>query len=628
MRVQCKLNSHFITKSKLMNLKQTLALIGLALTVQATSAHEILKKSITTLKSPDKSYTLKLYQRENLQIFYSLSFNGEEIVGESKLGFSVDGKEWCTNLEIVDRQKRSVDSSWQPVYGERSTIIDKFNEQTISFEAEGKKLDIVARAYNEGVALRYVLPEQATKEFTITSEQTTFTMPSQTKAYYSTWAQGPYELLPLEGWDKDTERPLMMTLKSGKSVAIGEAAMINYARSRFNLDPSQANTLVTILAGDVNIEAPYSTPWRTIMAAERAVDIVNNNDLFLNLNDPCAIENTDWIKPGKVFRTGLTMEDGKAGVDFAAARGLQYVHFDAGWYGPERDRKSDARIEFAERDLKLKEICDYAATKGIGILVYVNKIALAEWIDELLPIYKEWGLKGIKFGFVDVGNQKVTNLVHEWVIKCAEYEMMVDIHDEYRPTGFSRTYPNLMTQEGIRGNEEMPDAFNNLTLPFTRFVCGAGDYTLCYFSNRIQTTRGHQLAMAAVYYSPLQFMFWYDKPTLYRGEKELEFWANVPAAWDDTRNIEGEVGEYITTARRSGTEWFVGAMTVEARTTQINTAEFLAKGKQYSVTLYQDNPSLGTRTNVEITTRTVSSGDVISLELLQSGGAALHFVEL
>ncbi len=612
-----------------MKTKSLLTLLLLAVvTVQSLSAQEILKKSVTKLKSPDKSYELELYQRDNLVIFYSLTFNGEKIVEESELGFSIDGKPWCTDLKIVDTQKRSVNDSWQPVYGERSTIIDKFNETTISFEGGGKKLYITARAYNEGVALRYSLPEQNISNKIITSEQTTFTMPDQTEAFYSTWAQGPYELLPLKGWDKDAERPLTMNLKSGKSVAIGEAAMVNYARSRFNLDKSQPNTLVTVLASDVKFSLPFSTPWRTIMAGERVVDLLNNNDLLLNLNEPCAIENTDWIKPGKVFRTGLTMEDGKAGVDFAAARGLQYVHFDAGWYGPERDRKSDARIEFAERDLKLKEICDYAATKGIGILVYVNKIALSAWIDEILPIYKEWGIKGIKFGFVDVGSQEYTNLVHEWVEKCAKYEMLVDIHDEYRPTGFSRTYPNLMTQEGIRGNEEMPDAFNNNALPFTRYLCGAGDYTLCYFSNRIQTTRAHQLAMAAVYYSPLQFMFWYDKPSAYRGEKELEYWANVPAVWDDTRALDGEVGEHVTIARRTGSEWFVGTMTTPARKVDINTAEFLTKGKQYKVTLYQDNLSLNTRTNVEITTQTVTSGDVISLDLLASGGAALHFVEM
>ncbi len=593
---------------------------------QSLTAQTILKSSVTKLKSPDKSYEIKLYQKDNLDLFYTVTFKGEEIVGESALGFDIDGEAWCKGLEITSTDKRSVNDSWQPVYGERANIQEQYNEVTISLSDKSKSLNIIARAYSEGVALRYELPEES-KSRTITAENTTFSMPEGTKAYYSTWAQGPYELLPLEGWEKDSERPLTMVLSSGTYVAVGEANMVNYARSRFNLCPQQANTLVTKLASEAKITTPYSTPWRTVMAGEEAIDLINNNDLFLNLSDPCKIEDTSWIKPGKAFRTGLTQEEGKAGVDFAADRGLQYVHFDAGWYGPERARTSDASYEFPERDLKLKEICEYAATKGIGVIVYVNKIALAAQIDQILPIYKEWGIKGIKFGFVDVGDQKFTNLVHEWVEKCAKYQIMVDIHDEYRPTGFSRTYPNLMTQEGIRGNEEMPDAFNNVILPYTRFLCGAGDYTLCYFSNRIQTTRAHQLAMAAVYYSPLQWMFWYDKPTLYRGEKELEYWANVPTAWDDSRAIDGEIGEYITMARRTGTEWFVGTLTTSARKVTIDTSKFLEKGKSYELKLYQDNPKLKTRTNVEITKRTVVKGDVITLDLLESGGAALHFVE-
>ncbi len=598
-----------------------------ALALQSISAQTTIKKSVTKLKSPDKKYEFIFFQKSDKQLYFTVSFDGAQIIEESNLAFDVDGEPWCNNFTIDGTKTNSVDSSWQPPYAERATIIDKYNEVTISLSGDSKKMNIIARAYNEGVAFRYDFPEDG-KSMTITAEKTTFSMPTKTKAYYSTWAQGPYELLSLEGWEKDCERPVVMKLSDDDiTVAVGEANMVNYARSRFNLDPSKPNTLVTKLASVVKIETPYSTPWRTVMAGEKSVDLINNNDLYLNLSDPCKIEDTSWIKPGKVFRTGLTQESGKAGVDFAAARGLQYVHFDAGWYGPERDRNSDASYEFPERDLKLKEICEYGATKGVGVLVYVNKIALAAQIDQILPIYKEWGLKGIKFGFVDVGSQKVTNLVHEWVEKCAEYELMVDIHDEYRPTGFSRTYPNLMTQEGIRGNEEMPDAFNNLTLPFTRYLCGAGDYTLCYFSNRIQTTRAHQLAMAAVYYSPLQFMYWYDSPTMYRGEQELEYWNNVPASWDDSRALEGEVGEYITVARRTGSEWFVGTMTNQPRTVEIDTDEFLSKGKKYEVKLYQDNLDLKTRTNVEITSREVVKGDIITLELLQSGGAALHFVE-
>lgn len=184
----------------------------------------------------------------------------------------------------------------------------------------------------------------------------------------------------------------------------------------------------------------------------------------------------------------LTTEGGKALVDFAVKRNLQYIHFDAGWYGFEYDKASDATTVTLDPRrnpkidaLNLKEVVAYAKQHGIGVMLYVNQRALQQQLDEILPLYKSWGISGIKFGFVQVGSQVWTKWMHEAVKKCADYGLMVDIHDEYRPTGFSRTYPNLMTQEGIRGNEEFPDATHNVTLPFTRFVAGAADYTICYY---------------------------------------------------------------------------------------------------------------------------------------------------
>ncbi len=203
---------------------------------------------------------------------------------------------------------------------------------------------------------------------------------------------------------------------------------------------------------------------------------------------------------------------------------------------------------------------------------------------------------------------------------------MVDIHDEYRPTGFSRTYPNLMTQEGIRGNEEMPDATHNVILPYTRFLAGAGDYTLCYYSRRIKTTHAHQLAMAAVYYSPVQFMYWYDDPSLYEGEPELEFWERIPTVWDETRALDGEIGEYIVMARRQGKEWFAGVMTnIEARTVSVDTG-FLEPGRTYRLKLYEDNDKVQTKTRVSVKAETIQAGDPVILDLKPSGGAALWFL--
>ena len=334
-----------------------------------------------------------------------------------------------------------------------------------------------------------------------------------------------------------------------------------------------------------------------------------------------------WIRPGKTFRSGLSQKEALAAVDFAAERGLQYIHLDAGWYGPEMKMESDATRISESKDLDIKAICDYASTKGIGVWLYVNQRALVQQIDRLLPLYKEWGVKGIKFGFVQVGNQFWTIWLHKAVRQCADYGIMVDIHDEYRPTGVSRTLPHLMTQEGIAGNETMPDARHNTILPFTRFLCGPADYTPCYFNARVKNTHAHQLAMPVVYYSPVTFLYWYDTPSLYQGEKELEFWKNVPTTWDETYPIDGEPGEYIAMARRSGEKWFVGVMNgLEARKLSLST-EFLQRGKRYMVTLYEDDPHLDTRTKVAIKQKVIKGGQILNIQLQASGGTAMEIKE-
>ncbi|KAA6311591.1 alpha-glucosidase, partial [termite gut metagenome] len=380
------------------------------------------------------------------------------------------------------------------------------------------------------------------------------TMPKGAKAWFTQRAQSVYEFLPFQDWKGESERPLLLELPKGLHVLLTEAEMVNYARTKFALAPDKPNTITGVMYGNVDDIAPYQTPWRVIMAAEQPGQLIENNDLLLNLNAPCEIENTWWIRPGKVMReVTLTTEGAKSVVDYAVKHNLQYMLFDAGWYGPEGDKSSDAvtvTIDPARNKnpnaLNLKEVIGYAKQRNIGVILYVNQRALYQQLDEILPLYKSWGVSGIKFGFVQVGSQFWTNWMHEAVRKCAEYGLMVDIHDEYRPTGFSRTYPNLMTQEGIYGNEEFPDATHNVTLPFTRFTQGAADYTICYYRQKwdkntqadtghglvnarlIKTTSAHQLAMAVVYYSPLQHLYWYDKPSDSHDEPELEFFDRVP----------------------------------------------------------------------------------------------------
>ncbi len=626
-------------------------------------AQDVMTETRQELTSPDGAYRFTFYQRavgeDNVQMYYTLTYKNRPVIEESKLGVLIENQLfesalgvpndtchfWCENLKLTGTERRKADETWKPVYGERAEIRDCYNEMTLKFkkgEGDGVQdggydkrknyfMNIIVRAYDEGVAFRYHFPETTNGLFLhIIGEQTSFTMPQGTMAYYERWAQGPYVLRPLEGWGKEeSERPLTLKLPDGLSVALLEAEMVDYVRGKFRLSADKPSTLETSLYSSVDIISPYSTPWRVIMAGERPVDLINNNDIVLNLNPACKLADTSWIKPGKVFRSGDLKQDRvKAAIDFAAERGIRYVHMDAGWYGPEMKVSSDATTVSPDKDLDIPALCQYAESKGIGLMVYVNQRALVQQLDTLLPLYKKWGLKGIKFGFVQIGNQRWSTWLHDAVRKCGEYGLMVDIHDEYRPTGFSRTYPNLMTQEGIRGNEEMPDATHNTVLPYTRFLAGAADYTLCYFNGRVKNTKAHQLAMAAVYYSPLQFMFWYDRPEFYKGEEELEFWKAIPSVWDDSRALDGEIGEYIVQARRSGNDWFVGAMTnTEARTVTLTT-DFLELGKKYMLHLYEDDDKLDTRTKVRSTHKKIKAGDKLTLKLKASGGAALHFTPL
>ena len=627
-----------------------------------------------SVSSPDGKYTMSIDG-----MTYSVTYNNKTIVEKSQLGVDIDNrlfesalavprgeyKNWCSDLQFKGEERSTVDTTWTPLYGENAHIRDHYNQLVLHYEkgsngqgtiTEGYDkrkyyaMDIVVRAYNEGIAFRYHFPETANSLFLhITGEQTSFTMPTGTMAWYEEWAQGAYEKRPLltshlspltsEKWF-ESERPLLLQTPDGTYVALLEAAMKDYTRGKFKL--AKDHVLQVSMYSCADIISPYDTPWRVVMAGEKAVDLINHKDLVLNLNeDPDAGVSTPlhlgrgwgWVSPGKTFRSGKLEKNAIfKSIDFCKEFGFDYVELDAGWYGPEGKVASDASKVVETRNFTMPEVCEYAKSKGVGVWVYVNQRALYQQLDELLPLYQQWGIKGIKFGFVQIGNQQWSTWLHDAIEKCAKYQIMVDIHDEYRPTGLSRTYPHLLTQEGIRGNEEMPDADHNTILPFTRYLCGPADYTLCYFNSRVKNTKGHQLAMAAVYYSPLQFYFWYDNPYPKGWDSaELKFWKNCPVVFDESIALDGQPGEYIIQARRSGSDWFVGAMTSKQGRTITIPTDFLPKGK-YEVEIYNDDPTLDTQTKVAVTVQVITvksvnrkSAKPITLQLQPSGGAALHF---
>lgn len=638
------------------------------------------------ITSPDGRYVITV-----IGMTYAVAYDGMPVC-EGQLGVDIDNRlfesalavprgendDWCSDLELRGEERSAADTLWTPLYGENATVRDHYNQLVLHYgkgsngqgaitDGYDKRkfyaMDVIVRAYDEGIAFRYHFPETSNGLFLhVTGERTSFHMPEGTVAWYEEWAQGPYRVdsltlsvdslgaaaashrarqfsarsqsspPPGNRW-LESERPLLLQLPSGLYVALLEAAMKDYARGKFALN--QAGWLQVQLYGSVDIISPCDTPWRVIMAGREAIDLINHKDLVMNLNhDP--IPNGDswgWVRPGKAFRsTRLDKASIMKSIDYCAEFGIDYVELDAGWYGPEGKVESDATKVAATRNFTMPEICAYARSKGIGVWLYVNQRALYSQLDDILPLYRQWGISGIKFGFVQIGSQHWTTWLHDAVAKCAEHQLMVDIHDEYRPTGLSRTYPNLLTQEGIRGNEEMPDATHNVTLPFTRFLCGPADYTLCYFDRRIKTTRAHQLAMAAVYYSPLQFLFWYDTPFPNGWDgPELQFWRDCPTVFDESIALDGQPGQFIVQARRAGHDWFVGAMTnTETRTVEIP-IDFLPDGN-YEVVCYNDAPTPDSPAKVAVSRQIVyrqssrrQSHTPIVLKLQPSGGAALHF---
>jgi len=600
--------------------------------------------SMTTVQSPDKNLTARCYQVKEAYgntLYYEVSYKGRTIIRPSALDIRLDNHitenamalkvdtftRWTANLLVRDISSSTHDTSWRPVAGEQSIIRDHYNGVTISLQKDNNPdylMNIEMRAYNEGIAFRYYFPENAKGSYyRITVEHTEFALPEGATAFHALWGQAKYQELPLRNWPGPAERPLTLKLPGGLYACLAEAQMVDYAKTRFSLSPDKPNTVVTDLYTSADLISPFATPWRVIMVAERPGALLENNSILLNLNPPSRIRDTGWIKPGKIMRVMTqTTATAKEHIDFAVKHHMQYILFDWKWYGNAFSFNSDA-TKVAISDFDLPAIIQYGKKKGVGIWLYVNQQALLAQSDSLFRVYEQWGVKGVKFGFVQVGSHRWTTWLEDMFRKAAESHIMVNVHDEWRPTGEQRTWPNLMTAEGIRGNEEMPDATHNTVLPFTRFIAGPADYTICYYDNRIKTTHAHQLALAAIYYSPLQTLFWYDNPDLSNGEPELEFWDHIPVTWNETRVLQGAPGEYVVVARRKGAQWFIGGIGNNAARDIHLSFDFLPKEQPFTAKIYTDDSTVNTRTKVKVEQRKVNASTAMDFKLSASGGFAV-----
>ncbi|MDP4272607.1 MAG: glycoside hydrolase family 97 catalytic domain-containing protein, partial [Bacteroidota bacterium] len=415
------------------------------------------------------------------------------------------------------------------------------------------------------------------------------------------------------------------TVRSGSFyLTVGEAENDSYTKAEF-IRGVLPNTLAVAFRRDtaVVVSGNFQTPWRTISISKTAVGLHDFSDLYLRLNTTSVKRIPNWIVPGKLIRAQLNTQSGLDCVDFAVKHHFQYIMYDGGWYGLGKIGPNLNPTKPIPA-IDLQKVISYGNEKGVKVILYVDN-GLYAYLDSLLPLYKKWGVAGFKFGFVDGLSQKGIKWLNQAMRKVNDYGFILNIHDNYKPTGLSRKYPALLTQEGIRGDENSPDAFHTTTLPFTRFLAGPADFTFCFpnstnsFSKNIKVSKAQQMALMVVYFSPLQSVFWYGKPLDYTNDEEIEFFDQVPTVWNESHYLEGDIGKNISVARRNGSTWFLGNVAGFDDWKSSVCLDFLSAEKRYEATVYEDDGAGNIRKRIV----NVKKGDAFLFDIKAKGGQAV-----
>ncbi len=566
--------------------------------------------------SPDHSTSFEIKTASG-QLMYRMVFAGAAVTNWSPLGLQLN----AGAVSIKSKQERSNKEKFAWPLGEDDTITNNYNEIRLSCNAGRVPFQVTSRVYNGSVAFRYELPASAGVT-TIQKELTGFNF---TTAYtlYQYHHETVFSPVSIDTFNTPCDFPATLT-NNRLYISVGEASNTGYTKAELKRGPvPHSLTVAFVRDSAVQVAGDFISPWRTICVAKTAIGLHEFSQLYLKLNPSPPNGVPAWIKPGKLIRAQLNTQSGLDCIDFAASHNFQHILFDAGWYGAEFRSSSDPTQVIPQIDMQ--RVIQYGKEKGIGVILYVNYVGLKAKLDTILPLYKQWGVAGLKFGFVDGFTQQGLTWLHAAIKKVNDHGFMLNIHDNYKPTGLSRTYPALLTQEGIRGDENSPDAFHTTTLPFTRFLGGPADFTFCYpnaknkFTKNLKVSMGQQLALTVVYFSPLQAMFWYGQPNDYTNENEIEFFKHVPTVWNESRYLAGDIGKNISVARRSGDTWYVGNATgFESWKTNLP-LQFLTKGKTYKATIYEDDGKGSTHTRVF----PVKKGDVLPISLEGKTGHAI-----
>jgi alpha-glucosidase len=674
------------------------------------------------IESPSKQLSLKVEIDQNGQASYSVTKKGKTILRKSALGFNAIEADFSNGFEVVHTKVNDFSEKWKPVWGQSAEIENTYKSLIVSLKGKADQLlDIEFRLYDEGLGFRYHFPDQSQKKLTITDELTAFAMNEDPTTWWvpGCWDNDEYFYTQskmsaidasyfIKGYKYSnvttiTEKhsvntPVTMRTSDGVHLSIHEAALVNFPGMSLVVDTA---TFIykSHLAEDDNangvkakIDLPFNTPWRTIHITDKAADLISSN-LILNLNDPSQMRDVSWIKPTKYMGIWWEMHVGKAAwdlksgkhganssnakmyIDFCAENGIPALLIEGWntgweqWVGDDREGIFDFQTPYPDFDLK--DIVKYGKERGVEIIGHHETASAVEtyekYMDAAYTLYNDVGIGSVKTGYVG----KIPNRRHyaQWMVnhynqtmqKTANAKIMLNIHEPIKPTGLCRTYPNLMSGEGMRGQEfnawsDGNRPAHNVTLPFTRNLAGPMDFTPGIFDlklekyknnvtkvssfdtrdggekpySRVYSTLSHQLALYVVFYSPVQMAA--DLPENYKGHPAFQFIKDVGVDWDWTKVVDAEIASHVVTIRKEKNKnrWFVGGITGDAERTVTINFDFLPPGKSFNATIYRDDPNTDVMKSPEkyvIEKIKVDSKAQQTIKMESAGGFAISILE-
>ena len=621
---------------------------------------------------------------------YAVSHNGDLMLEKSPVSMKLsDGRIPGTNAKVKKTNKKSVNESIDAEIYKKAKVENNYNELSILFSGD---YSLVFRVYNDGMAYRFetnfkkpftVENEQAV--FNFPGNPKAF-LAYVNKADNSTFSQqfynsfeNTYNHIDLKNANpqKLAFLPLVVEGKNGKKICITEADLLNYP-GMYLYNPDGGNSLTAMFApypkeirqgghnmlqGEVQsaenfiarCEGKTTFPWRTVIIAENDYELTDN-DMVYKLATTNQLTDISWIKPGKVawdwwndwnirnvdFESGVNDETYKYYIDFAATHGIEYVILDEGWAV---NKQADLFQVIPE--INLKELVEYGKSKNVNLILWAGYWAFNRDIEGICKHYAEMGIKGFKVDFMDRDDQQMVDFYHRAAQIAAKYKLMLDFHGAYKPTGLQRTYPNVINFEGVHGLEQMkwsPASVDqvtyDVTIPFIRMVAGPMDYTQgsmrnatrnnyrpVYSEPMSQGTRCRQLAQYVIFEAPFNMLC--DNPSNYLAEPECtQFIAEIPTVWDETVALNGEISKYVTIARRTGNEWYLGSMTNwDSRTLDVDLS-FLGDGN-FKAEIFRDGVNAH-RTAMDYRKETVdvSADRKMTLKMAPGGGFAMKITKL